>query len=78
MNHTDNRGDTPRTIDFSSIQWLVKSGRDEGPGPNNWSDDERSVWVDSTGRLHPHDGFQGVSLADVAGEDNCPGWGKVI
>jgi hypothetical protein len=41
-----------RKIDFSGFRWLVK-GTDtlEGPGPNYFSDDEESVWVDGEGRL---------------------------
>ncbi|MFA6401895.1 MAG: T9SS type A sorting domain-containing protein [Salinivirgaceae bacterium] len=39
------------TIEFSGISWNVRSGVG-GPGPNNWSDNPKNVWVDSLGRLH--------------------------
>jgi len=39
-----------RTITFAGREWQVKSGTG-GPGPNNWSDSQSSVWVDSDG-LH--------------------------
>ncbi|MBN1285424.1 MAG: DUF11 domain-containing protein [Anaerolineae bacterium] len=41
----------PRIIQFAGLQWIVKSGYN-GPGPNHWSDDEQSVWVDTSGHLH--------------------------
>lgn len=41
-----------RVIRFAGRDWAVKSGSGIGPGPNEWSNDERSVWVDETGRLH--------------------------
>ena len=40
-----------RTIQFAGHIWNVKSGYG-GPGPNNWSNDTQSVWVDSDGALH--------------------------
>lgn len=40
-----------RIIQFAGQDWFVKSGFG-GPGPNNWADDEDSVWVDNSGRLH--------------------------
>jgi hypothetical protein len=40
-----------RIIDFAGRQWAVKSGCELGPGPNCWSDDPQSVWVDG-GQLH--------------------------
>jgi hypothetical protein len=39
-----------RTITFAGRDWQVKSGT-AGPGPNNWSDSQSSVWVNSDG-LH--------------------------
>ena len=39
-----------KTIRFSGYDWKVKSGTHEGPGPNNWS--ENNVWVDQDGYLH--------------------------
>ncbi|WP_417914594.1 hypothetical protein [Candidatus Electronema sp. JM] len=41
---------TAKTISFSGYDWIVKSGKGMGPGPNNWSED--NVWVDSAGQLH--------------------------
>lgn len=40
-----------RIIEFSGIEWIVKSGY-SGPGPNNFSDSEESVRVDEKGGLH--------------------------
>ncbi len=42
-----------RIINFSGYEWTIKQ-RDEpaGPGPNYFSGDEESVFVDSDGRLH--------------------------
>lgn len=40
-----------RVITFAGCDWYVKSGF-WGPGPNNFSDSEESVWVDDQGRLH--------------------------
>lgn len=39
------------TIDFSGFKWNVRNGTG-GPGPNKWSDDPSSVWVDTLGYLH--------------------------
>lgn len=39
-----------KTIKFSGYDWTVRSGTNEGPGPNNW--DENNVWVDKNGYLH--------------------------
>ena len=36
---------------FAGREWSVKTGTG-GPGPNNWSDDPSSVWIDGTGQLH--------------------------
>ncbi|MCF8260940.1 MAG: T9SS type A sorting domain-containing protein [Melioribacteraceae bacterium] len=47
--YTINKAQTK--INFSGIEWIVKNGTG-GPGPNNWSNDSKSVWVDSTGALH--------------------------
>lgn len=41
-----------RTLRFSGIDWEVKNGPAMGPGPNRWTDDARSVWLDKHGRLH--------------------------
>ena len=43
--------DDVRTINFAGHDWIVKSGY-IGPGPNHWSDDPESVWVDGDGALH--------------------------
>ncbi len=40
------------TIQWSGMTWDVKNGNGLGPGPNNWSDDSNSVWVDGDGKLH--------------------------
>ena len=40
-----------RIIEFAGCNWYVKAGYG-GPGPNYWSDDEKSIWVDENGRLH--------------------------
>lgn len=42
---------TPRTLWFADRAWEVKSGH-HGPGPNDFSDSEQSVWVDQAGALH--------------------------
>ncbi|MDQ1258170.1 MAG: hypothetical protein QG656_2779 [Candidatus Hydrogenedentes bacterium] len=39
-----------RTVSFAGRDWTVRTG-EGGPGPNNWSDSEESVWVDGDG-LH--------------------------
>jgi len=46
-------GDAPaRTIEFAGRMWTVKASADPvGPGPNRFSDDPASVWVDADG-LH--------------------------
>lgn len=40
-----------QTINFSGYTWTVRSGF-YAPGPNNWSNDPRDVFVDAGGRLH--------------------------
>ncbi len=40
-----------RKIQFSGINWYVRNDPG-GPGPNEWSDSENNVWVDSLGYLH--------------------------
>ncbi len=40
-----------RKIDFAGVTWTVRSGSG-GPGPNQWSDSEESVWLDEAGHLH--------------------------
>ena len=45
-------GPEARRIEFSGREWIVRpSGRHQSPGPNNWTDDEDSLWVDDNG-LH--------------------------
>src|ERR1700681_3474110 len=42
-----------RDIAFSGRSWVVTTGRIDDPSaPNRFSADERSVWVDTRGRLH--------------------------
>jgi hypothetical protein len=41
-----------RVIHFAGRTWNVKNGTNKGPGPNNWSDSQDSVWVDTQGCLH--------------------------
>ena len=41
-----------RIIHFAGVDWQVKNGGPWGPGPNYWSADDNSVWLDSQGRLH--------------------------
>jgi len=42
-----------RFVQFAGRDWVVRpDGRNESPGGNNWSDDQRSVWVDEQGALH--------------------------
>lgn len=40
-----------RTVEFSNREWIVSSGY-TGPGPNYWSNNPESVWVDDEGALH--------------------------
>lgn len=40
-----------RSITFSGYEWWVKNGSG-GPGPNLWSDNDSSVWIDKSGYLH--------------------------
>jgi hypothetical protein len=42
----------PRIIRFGGHRWMVKSGSDLAPRKNDWSDDERSVWIGTDGKLH--------------------------
>jgi hypothetical protein len=53
-----------RVIEFAGMKWSVREGSEQGPGPNNWSDDSRSVWVDRQGRLH-------LKLRHVGGSWRC-------
>jgi len=39
------------TLDFSGLRWNVSKGF-SGPGPNNWFNGIKSVWIDSLGKLH--------------------------
>lgn len=41
-----------RVINFAGRDWWVKNGLNMGPGPNNFSNSEESVWVDDAGKLH--------------------------
>ena len=41
-----------RTIEFSNKTWRVKGSGNYGPGPNNFSHQPESVWVDAQDRLH--------------------------
>ncbi len=41
-----------RVLNFAGRDWWVKNGMNMGPGPNNFSDSEESVWVDTEGKLH--------------------------
>lgn len=45
---------TTRVINFSGYEWIVRTSKDknEGPGPNLFSDSEENVWIDDEGRLH--------------------------
>lgn len=46
-----NVSSTPRCVRFGGYEWVVKSSAQFGPGPNVWSDQPSSVWVDAQG-LH--------------------------
>jgi len=47
------QADTPRTVEFSGYTWeLRRSDGLEGPGPNRYLDNRRTVWVDDAGDLH--------------------------
>lgn len=52
-----------RTLRFAGRQWLVR-GWYGGPGPNKFSDSEKSVWVDKDGALH-------LKLRKIDGEWHC-------
>jgi hypothetical protein len=41
-----------RTIHWAQRNWLVKTGTQIGPGPNNFSDSTNNVWVDTNDFLH--------------------------
>ncbi len=41
-----------RIIHFAGVDWQVKNGGPYGPGPNYWSDNKNSVWLDDQERLH--------------------------
>jgi len=47
-------GQGPRVVRFAGYDWEVKTSgrRPVGPGPNFFTDDPESVWVDAAGRLH--------------------------
>ncbi|KAA3665450.1 MAG: hypothetical protein DWQ04_00560 [Chloroflexi bacterium] len=67
---------SPRTIQFAGLEWEVKSGSGLGPGPNEWSDSEESVWVDSEGQLHLKiRQIEGVWHAAEASTTTCTKYG---
>ncbi len=39
-------------VQWSGYTWIVKSGIELGPGPNNWASELSTVWVDNEGNLH--------------------------
>ncbi|NRA37296.1 MAG: hypothetical protein HRU15_04095, partial [Planctomycetes bacterium] len=41
-----------RELQWAKRAWIVKSADAQGPGPNAWSADKQSVWVDEQGQLH--------------------------
>jgi hypothetical protein len=42
-----------QSVQFSGYTWLLKvASMPTGPGPNYFSDDPESAWVDDTGQLH--------------------------
>lgn len=52
-----------RVLEFSNRVWRVKGPGFYGPGPNNFSDSEQSVWVDPQGYLH-------MSIRQISGAWN--------
>jgi hypothetical protein len=51
--HTSAEESFDKIINFSGFDWAVKqSAQSVGPGPNFFSNDTDSVWIDSQGRLH--------------------------
>ena len=50
------------TIKWQGYKWYVKSGMNQGPGPNAWS--PSNVWIDENGFLH-------MKIAKVNGQWNC-------
>ena len=54
-----------RVLLWAGRNWLVKSGSDLGPGPNDWSDSTNNVWVDASGYLH-------LKITQVSGTWYCP------
>jgi len=42
---------SPRIIYFAGMAWQVRSGTGN-PDNNNWSDSQKSVWIDPLNRLH--------------------------
>ena len=43
----------PRTTEFSGFTWeLRRSNGLEGPGPNRFLDNRRTIWLDDDGNLH--------------------------
>ncbi|QJX80968.1 glycoside hydrolase family 16 protein [Priestia megaterium] len=52
-NHKVNADTDERTINFSGYEWTVRNSLSlQGPGPNYFSGNDDSVWVDDAGRLH--------------------------
>jgi hypothetical protein len=45
-----NASSPAKTLRFAGYDWVAKSATHEGPGPNNWN--ENNVWVDQGGYLH--------------------------
>lgn len=67
-----------RRIRFAGRDWIVKSGHQMGPGPNDYSDSCENVFVDANGRLHlrivQHESgwlTSEVVLADSLGHGRC-------
>jgi hypothetical protein len=58
----DSGNPAPTTITWSGMEWNVKSGTGEGPGPNEWS--AANAFVDDNGDLH-------LAIANVGGIWYC-------
>ena len=53
MNDTAVAQTSPRTCEFSGYTWeLRRSNGPEGPGPNRFLDNRRTIWLDDAGDLH--------------------------
>src|SRR6516225_6734790 len=70
-----NASSPAKTIRFAGYDWVAKSATHEGPGPNNWN--ENNVWVDQGGYLHLKLTKQGDRwyCAEVSTEDRL-GFGR--